>query len=109
MHETELTEDQLPQPDELLPAWFTTRMMSDVWVFGLIIGPRTMVVISTIHAIRQDANGGLWLDAEMHDDVGFEAEKNFPGWNFITAISGDRDDISINASHVIGALELAST
>jgi hypothetical protein len=32
-----LTLDDQPQPDPILPVWFTTRRMSDHWVFGLLM------------------------------------------------------------------------
>lgn len=96
----------------LLPAWFTTRMLHDVWQFGLMLKNGNMLAIQSIEAVNQDATGRLWLDVRLlpyADIVGwFEGiEKR---WG-IKVLGGptSREHATVAADQVVLALELADT
>jgi len=47
---------------EILPAWYTSRMMSDQWCFGLWIVSGQMIAITNIKSLSDD---GEWMDVEL--------------------------------------------
>lgn len=88
----------------LLPAWFSERMMSDCWSFGLLLLTGDTICIKQITNISQAADGGLWLDVIMMDAkpvYGF-------GGNLLVSPTS-RSKASINASHIVVAVELSDT
>lgn len=90
---------------DLLPAWFSERMMTDSWSFGLLMITGDIIAIQYIFAISQDASGNLWLDAMLQDsDSDYEVNNRKA---FVSPTS--RNQVSINASHVMAAFELADT
>jgi hypothetical protein len=97
----------IDKPDELLPAWFTGRMMNDVWSFGLLTVTNHVFYIESITAIHRDANGEVWLDVKLQEG----SNKPFgelPGTTLVGAPTS-RTDATIKASHVVAAFELADT
>jgi hypothetical protein len=72
---------------EILPAWYTERMMLDEWYFGLVTTDGNIIAISRIAAISDD---GKWMDVELltKDEVPEEKE-------FIVAVADDRRSASI--------------
>jgi uncharacterized protein YozE (UPF0346 family) len=90
----------------LIPAWFSERMMLDTWLFGLLTTEKVLIVISSIDRISQDAQGTIWVDVTLSNSSPSAAlEEQF---TILTAPTS-RDTASINASHIIAAFELADT
>lgn len=91
---------------DLLPAWFTFRMMDDTWSFGLLMITGDIIAIECITRITQDASGNLWLDAKLLTTSFFERE--IDGRKLLLSPTS-RNTVSINAAHVVAAFELADT
>jgi hypothetical protein len=95
-----------PESAEFLPAWFSERMMSDVWSFGLLMITGDVIAIESINRITKDASGNLWLDATLLDSL--LGREDINGHKLFLAPTS-RTTISINAFHVVAAFELADT
>ena len=94
---------------DLLPAWFTERMLSDTWSFGLLMITGDVIAIECITSITQDATGNLWLNATLETDDNSKGQvDNVAGHKLLLAPTS-RASVSINASHVVAAFELADT
>jgi hypothetical protein len=89
---------------ELLPAWFTERMIGDVWFFGLLTVDGTIIGIQRIEAIKQAADGSIWIDVQLLDS---EPSNSSGKKLFLSPTS--RTSASINTSHIVAAFELADT
>lgn len=89
---------------ELLPAWFTKRMMSDSWAFGLLLSTGHTLYIERISNIVVAIDGNLWIDVVMKDG---RPISDFGDKLLISPTS--RTTASINAFHVVAAVELADT
>lgn len=87
----------------LLPAWFVGRMMTDAWLFGLMLANGKTVAVRQIVAVNADAAGDIWIDAKMVEDGGVAEQ----GLDLLVCADG-RPTISLNAHHIVGALELRS-
>jgi hypothetical protein len=88
---------------EILPAWYTERMMSDQWLFGLLTADGSTIAFRKIAAISDD---GKWMDIELL------TEDELPTNNdtkFITAVAGDRRSASIQISQVVMAYEIITS
>lgn len=79
---------------QLLPAWFTSRMMTDQWHFGLMLISGITIGISHIDSVSIDAAGHLWLDCEMLADNPGQAV----GIKLLKAPCPERKRVSVNAS-----------
>ena len=92
---------------DLLPAWFSSRMMQDDWTFGLLMCDGTMIAISNIERITKAADNTLWLDVLLLD----YREKEYCLEHFSKTLVAptSRQEASINASNVMAAFELADT
>ena len=97
--------EEIQEYIDLLPAWFTERMLSDTWNFGLLMATGDIIAIQYIHSITQDASGNLWLDAKLQNDC---IKDSVMGHKIFVAPTS-RDNISINSSHVVAAFELADS
>ena len=87
---------------QLLPAWFTERMMTDSGTFGLLLVTSRVLVIERIEAIRPGAADSLWLDVTLR------AGAPPPGWHFRALTSPTRRrQATVNAAHVVAVLEQA--
>ena len=85
--------------------WFIERMTDDVWHFGLMLDSGVVLGISTIEKVTQTEAGELWLDCRMlTNDTCLAA-----GIKILTAPCPERSRVSVNASHVVWAFEIAST
>lgn len=88
---------------EVLPAWYTGRMMMDQWYFGLVTTDGNTIAISSITAISDD---GKWMDVELltSDEVpsGNDCE-------FITAVADDRRSASIQIEKIVMAYEIVTS
>jgi hypothetical protein len=93
---------------EILPAWFTERMIDDVWSFGLLMRDGTIIGIQAIQSIQKASDGSIWLDVRLMDPSdGTEEWLGKFDKTFIAPTS--RLEASINASHIMAAFELADT
>lgn len=90
---------------DLLPAWFTGRMIEDTWYFGLLMITGDVITIQCINSIEQDASGNLWLDATLYEQ---DPYNNISGHKIFDN-ECSRKKISINSSHVVAAFELADS
>jgi hypothetical protein len=96
--------DDAGMASEVLPAWYTSRMMSDWWLFGLLTADGRLVAIRRITAISDD---GKWMDVELAeaDDVE-HLDGRFP---VITAVAPDRLGASVQIASIVAAIELQSS
>lgn len=97
-------QEKIRLASELLPAWFTSRMMDDVWSFGLMLATGVTIGISRIDGVSQDAEGTIWIDCRM-----LAADPGQASIAVQTAPCPERTRVSIAARHVVAAFELAST
>ncbi len=87
---------------EVLPAWYTTRMMTDHWCFGLLTQSGRTIAITRITAISDD---GKWMDVELAaPEELVKIAKQVP--DLVGAIADDRPKASIQVSHIVAAREL---
>lgn len=87
---------------EILPAWYTSRMMHEQWLFGLHMADGSAIAIKQIFSVSDDKN---WMDVELaqQDDVpkGF-GEKN----TVVCAVSADRAKASVQIAQIVAAVDL---
>lgn len=87
---------------EVLPTWYTERMMTDYWTFGLMTESGKTIVI---HRIMGISDNGKWMDVELASP-----ENNFAKQiDFITAKTNERTTASIQIDKIILAYELSSS
>lgn len=97
--------DEYMRAVKLLPAWFIPRMMQDDWYFALIMVNGDAVHCSRICDVSLAANGEIWLDVELLRDVPHLAIDERRNVFALTT----RCYASLNAAHVMVALETADT
>ena len=87
---------------EILPAWYTSRMMLDEWHFGLVTTNGHTIAIRTIIAI---SDNGKWMDVDLlvSDEVDAGETK------FITAVADDRRRASIQIEKIVMAYEIVTS
>lgn len=90
---------------EVLPAWYTTRMMTDDWLFGLLTATGQMIAINRIKAISDD---GEWLDVELAEADQTRALRDYP-LTMVHAVAGDRKTASIQISAIVAAVDLQTS
>ena len=90
---------------EVLPAWYTARMMDDDWLFGLLTNDGRIVAIKQITAISDD---GKWMDVQLAETDEVEGIK-FGGGTFICAVAADRVQASLQIAHIVAALDLQTS
>lgn len=90
---------------ELLPCWFTDRILEARGRFGMLLDTKQVLIVDRIKAVRQGPNGLLWLDVEL---VIPYRKEGFPWGHFpVLKSSGqDRAMCSINAAHVVAVVEV---
>lgn len=88
---------------EVLPAWYTGRMMMDRWYFGLVTTNGSIIAIGSISAISDD---GKWMDVEL---LTADELPNGNGIKFITAVADDRRSASIQIEKIVMAYEIATS
>lgn len=90
---------------EILPAWYTQRMMDDSWLFGLYTRDGRVVLITSIAAVSDD---GAWLDVELADpDTGKELKTKFP--DCIFSIDEQRTKASVRVDSIVTAVDLQAS
>ena len=90
---------------EVLPAWYTRRMMDDDWLFGLQTNDGKLVVIRRINALSDDAE---WMDVQLaeEDDTAHLKDDRHP---LVFAVAGDRTTASIRISNIVAAYDLLTS
>ncbi|WP_339084850.1 hypothetical protein WKI13_00665 [Teredinibacter turnerae] len=88
---------------EVLPAWYTQRMMTDYWHFGLLTVDSGVIAIQRILAISDD---GKWMDVELltKDEIPKGIDEHF-----VTAVADDRRVASVKIDKIILAYELVTS
>jgi len=89
---------------EIVPAWYTQRMMDDSWWFGLQMADGKVVAMSKILSISDD---GQWMDVEplapddlpRRDDVA----------QFVCAVADDRRGASLRIDKIVAAYDLVTS
>ena len=88
---------------EVLPAWYTKRMMTDDWMFGLLTSDGRTIVVTRINGLSDD---GKWMDVELvTEDLLPTKEKS----NYVFAVAEDRTKASVQVSSVVVAMELRTS
>jgi len=90
---------------EVLPAWYTERMMNDYWLFGLLTNAGHVVVIRRILAISDDCH---WMDVEL-----VEADE-LPGYiekygKPVSAVHSERTKASLRIDSIVAAIDLQAS
>ena len=93
----------------ILPAWLTDRMMTDDWLFGLLLVTGQVAVIQRITAVTKDASGAVWLDVLLASEAGSYPLKAGGAALPVILAPTDRTEASINAATVVMALELTTS
>lgn len=90
---------------ELLPCWFTDRILAEPGRFAALLDTRQVLIIDAIKAVRRAPSGGIWLDVELV--VPFRKD-GFPWGHFpvLKSTSPDRATCSINADHIVAVVEV---
>lgn len=89
---------------EILPAWYSSRMMGDYWLFGVTTTDGKIYAINRISAVSDD---GQWMDVILASKDEIEGI-DLPG-PIICAVVGDRPEASIKVSNIVTALELQTS
>jgi hypothetical protein len=107
--ESHVPQDDIESAKKLLPAWFTERMMSDTWPFGLLLTTGHILCISRIEAVHQAADETIWLDVDMIEDMPSKTVlQQMPKMEWLLSPTS-RKRASVQASQIIAAMELADT
>ena len=88
---------------EILPAWYTSRMMQDQWYFGLVTTDGHTIAIGRISAI---SDNGKWMDVELLTSDEVPDDRNT---KFITAVADDRRSASIQIEKIVMAYEIITS
>lgn len=88
---------------EILPAWYTERMMQDYWYFGLITVDGNTIAISQITAISDD---GKWMNVRLLTKDEVPSNTNF---EFVTAVADDRRDASVQIDKIVMAYDIVTS
>ncbi|MEO9826338.1 MAG: hypothetical protein ABJF50_18195 [Paracoccaceae bacterium] len=87
---------------DVLPAWYTRRMVDEHWLFGLLTIDGRTVVIKRILAVSDNAQ---WMDVELAESD--EAEGISPALGPpITAVADDRRRASVKIANIVAAVDL---
>ena len=88
---------------EVLPAWYTERMMLDQWYFGIRTTDGNVIAISQITAISDD---GKWMNVNLLTE---DETPDTKGVTFITAVADDRRSASIQIERIVMAYDLVTS
>lgn len=90
---------------EVLPAWYTGRMMSDEWIFGLLTADGRLLVIHRVVSVSSD---GKWMDVELVEKT--DCSLDLTGYGMpIFAVAGDRTSASVQISAIVAAVDLQTS
>lgn len=87
---------------EILPAWYTSRMMSDQWCFGLWTVSGQMIAITSIKSL---SDNGEWMDVDLAEAS--DLPKSYAdNPDVIVAVARDRTKASIKIANIVAATDL---
>lgn len=90
---------------EILPAWYTSRMMTDDWLFGLLTNDGRLIAITRILAVSDD---GQWVDVNLAEAV--DVQNLAPAFDRVVhAVAADRTDASIQIRNIVAAFDLRTS
>jgi hypothetical protein len=90
---------------EILPAWYTRRMMDDTWLFGLYTRDGRVILIESIAAVSDD---GAWLDVDLASPCAADRFKErFEKCVF--AVDSDRTRASVRVDAIVSAVDLQTS
>ena len=95
--------DDASEAVEILPAWYTARMMMDEWSFGLKTVDGSLIAISRIQALSDD---GKWMDVELL------TEEEVPKINqskVLFAVAHDRRRASVQIDKIVAAYDIVTS
>ncbi|MGE0082080.1 MAG: hypothetical protein AB7U81_12375 [Thiohalomonadaceae bacterium] len=98
-----MQEEDVAAAQALLPAWFVPRMMQEDWVYGFIMVYGSIIAVERVEAVRQAADGSLWLDVRLAPADDYWSGHYDPS---VFGAPSTRRSASINCSHVAAAFEL---
>jgi hypothetical protein len=90
---------------EVVPAWYTSRMMTDDWLFGLLTSDGRMIAITRITAVSSD---GMWMPVELAENDQLSSDLSKYGIP-VTAVAQDRTKASVQIDSVVAAMDLQSS
>ena len=90
---------------EVVPAWYTARMMDDFWLFGLLTLDGRVIVITQITAISSD---GKWMTVELAENDQIPPNLSKYG-SPIFAVAPDRTKASVRIDNVVAAMDLQTS
>jgi hypothetical protein len=90
---------------EVLPAWYTERMIMDYWLFGLVTVDGRTIAITSIKAV---SDNGEWMDVELADKDEM-AMRDDDHLDIITAVAADRKRASVKIANIVAAIELRTS
>lgn len=90
---------------EVVPAWYTSRMMDDHWLFGLATVSGHTLVIGRILSISSD---GKWMNVHL------VTKESVPDWapkidRPVFAVADDRNVASVRIDSVCFAYEIVTS
>ena len=102
-----MEDPRIANAHRLLPAWFTVRMMTDSWQFGLFTSSGHVILIETILDVHRSDDDELWLDVELLNSIpnpyrGIDMTK-------VLVSPTSRTMASVAVRHIVAAFELADT
>jgi|SRR6185312_50328 len=88
---------------EVLPAWYTARMMRDQWWFALHTNDGAVIAIRRIVALSDDAQ---WMDVELltNDEL-----PKLPHSLVVTAVGEDRRAASVQIKNIVAAYDIVTS
>jgi hypothetical protein len=90
---------------EVLPAWYTGRMMNDEWIFGLLTVDGRVLVIQKVTSVSSD---GKWMDVALVEKTDFSIDLTGYGAP-VFAVAGDRVSASVQISTIVAAIDLQTS
>lgn len=90
---------------DVLPAWYTGRMMNDEWLFGLLTADGRLIVIKRIKSVSSD---GKWMDVELVERG--DVSMDLTGYGMpVFSIAADRISASVQISTIVAAIDLQAS
>lgn len=91
---------------EILPAWYTQRMMGDYWLFGLWTVSGQMIAITRITGVSDD---GEWMDVELANKDELAMRDDNEQERLIYNVTGDRPSASVKIANIVTAMEIRTS
>lgn len=90
---------------EVVPTWYTGRMMTDDWLFGLLTSDGRVIAITRITAVSSD---GKWMTVELAENDQLPSDLSKYGLP-VFAVAQDRTRASVQINSVVAAIDLQSS